>query len=87
MSLSFSPDESKLYVIESDPAGRKIFVFDVVDGGTTTIEFDLDGAVATAYFPADRHELPWTLSVANETTELTRLDTVPDGAAFHCASE
>jgi gluconolactonase len=31
--LAFSPDESKLYVIESDPAGRKIFVFDVVDGG------------------------------------------------------
>jgi gluconolactonase len=31
--LAFSPDESKLYVIESDPAGRRIFVFDVVDGG------------------------------------------------------
>jgi gluconolactonase len=31
--LAFSPDESKLYVIESDPAERRIFVFDVVDGG------------------------------------------------------
>jgi gluconolactonase len=32
--LAFSPDESKLYVIESDPAGRGFYVFDVVDGGS-----------------------------------------------------
>ena len=31
--LAFSPDESKLYVIESAPEGRSIYVFDVVDGG------------------------------------------------------
>jgi gluconolactonase len=32
--LAFSPDESKLYVIESAPEGRAFFAFDVVDGGT-----------------------------------------------------
>ena len=32
--LAFSPDESKLYVIESDPEGRSFYVFDVADGGT-----------------------------------------------------
>jgi gluconolactonase len=31
--LAFSPDETKLYVIESDPVGRAFYVFDVVDGG------------------------------------------------------
>jgi gluconolactonase len=31
--LAFSPDESKLYVIESAPEGRSIYFFDVVDGG------------------------------------------------------
>jgi gluconolactonase len=31
--LAFSPDESKLYVIESAAEGRSIYVFDVVDGG------------------------------------------------------
>jgi gluconolactonase len=31
--LAFSPDEMKLYVIESDPVGRAFYVFDVVDGG------------------------------------------------------
>ena len=55
-----------------------------LDGGTTTIEFELDGATATAYLPAEQHGLPWTLTIADETTELTRRDTVPDGVAFHC---
>jgi gluconolactonase len=30
--LAFSPDEKKLYVIESKPGVRAIYVFDVVDG-------------------------------------------------------
>ena len=30
--LAFSPDESKLYIIESKPGLRAIYVFDVVDG-------------------------------------------------------
>jgi gluconolactonase len=30
--LAFSPDEKKLYVIESQPGVRAIYVFDVVDG-------------------------------------------------------
>jgi len=32
--LAFSPDESKLYVVESGTSPRAIFVFDVVEGGT-----------------------------------------------------
>jgi gluconolactonase len=31
--LAFSPDEKKLYVVESQPGERAIYVFDVVDGG------------------------------------------------------
>jgi gluconolactonase len=30
--LAFSPDEKKLYVIESEPGARAIYAFDVVDG-------------------------------------------------------
>jgi gluconolactonase len=30
--LAFSPDETKLYVIEASPVQRSIYVFDVVDG-------------------------------------------------------
>jgi len=30
--LAFSPDEKKLYVVESSPKGRAIYTFDVVDG-------------------------------------------------------
>ena len=30
--LAFSPDEKKLYVIESQPGARAIYVFDVADG-------------------------------------------------------
>ena len=32
--LAFSPDESKLYVVEAARAARSIYAFDVVDGGT-----------------------------------------------------
>ena len=32
--LAFSPDESKLYVINATPAPREILVYDVTDGGT-----------------------------------------------------
>jgi len=45
--LAFSPDESKLYVIESAPEGRSIYVFDVVDGGAKLANgrmfIDVDG--------------------------------------------
>ena len=79
----------RLFLGPADAVDERI-VHDVgreLDGGTTTIEFDLDGAVATAYFPSPYHDLPWTLTIANATTELTRLDAVPDGVAFSCLSE
>ena len=45
--LAFSPDESKLYVIESAPEGRSIYVFDVVDGAAKLANgrmfIDVDG--------------------------------------------
>ena len=34
--LAFSPDEKKLYVIESQPGERAIYVFDVADGTKLT---------------------------------------------------
>jgi hypothetical protein len=55
-----------------------------LDGGTTTIEIDVDGALATAYFPADRHGLPSTLTLDGEIETLTRLDVAPDGATYRC---
>jgi hypothetical protein len=58
-----------------------------LDGGTTTVEFDLDGSTATAYFPSPYNDLPWTLTIAGETTELTERDAVPDDVTFHCLTE
>jgi gluconolactonase len=49
--LAFSPDESKLYVIESDPAGRGFYTFDVVDGGTKL-------ANGRLFFPVGEQETP-----------------------------
>jgi gluconolactonase len=31
--LAFSPDETKLYVVDSAPEGRAIYVFDLIEGG------------------------------------------------------
>lgn len=55
-----------------------------LDGGTTTIEIDVDGNIMTAYFPAARHGLPWTLTLGDDTSTLAQLDAVPGGVAFHC---
>ena len=57
-----------------------------LDGGTTTIELVIDDAVATAHFPAEQHELPWTLTTGDASTELTRLEAVPDDVVFHCSA-
>jgi hypothetical protein len=61
------------------------------DGGSTHIEFRLDGKAADAFFPImftnDRFEPgPATLTVAGRTTALTRLDVsdIPDNAEFIC---
>lgn len=60
-----------------------------LDGGTTTIELELDGAAATAYFPVELQgdPEPWTLTVADETIALQRRDAVPDGVSYRCLVE
>lgn len=56
-----------------------------LDGGTTTIEIDVDGKSMTAYFPAARHGLPWTLTLGDDTATLAQLDAVPGDVRFHCS--
>jgi hypothetical protein len=75
--LFFGPDDAVDEHVVHD-VGREL------DGGTTTIEFDLDGTTATAYFPSPYHDLPWTLTISGTTTDLTAQDAVPDGIAFSC---
>lgn len=62
----------------------------LTDGGSTTIELEIDGATATASFPiviveTDFVPGPATLTIAKETHALARLPhAVPEGAVFHC---
>lgn len=56
------------------------------DGGTTTIVFELDGAKATAFFPAPMRAEPVTLEVSGEKTTFARVvaGERPEGASFFC---
>ena len=71
-------------------AERKVSnVLRALDGGSTTIAFDLDGTSATASFPvvfADGGFAPGpaTLTVGGSTTPLTRQGAQPAGAAYLC---
>lgn len=61
-----------------------------LDGGSTTIEFVLDGGKAVASFPVvsspDGGFAPGqaTLAVGGATSDLTRLDGPPDAASYRC---
>lgn len=61
------------------------------DGGSTLIDFDLDGQPAQASFPVlfvdgGFAPGPATLTVAGTTTPLTRQDAAPAGAEYLCLS-
>lgn len=60
-----------------------------LDGGTTTILFDLDGMQATAYFSVVLSDAafapgPATLTVGGVVTSLSRAETPPAAAAYLC---
>lgn len=61
------------------------------DGGSTHIDFDLDGQGAVAFFPVDLSggAPQATLTIAGETEPLTRLDDadLPEAAAFLCLQD
>ena len=73
-------------------AERKVSsVVRALDGGSTTITFDLDGTSAVASFPvvsADGGFAPGpaTLTVGGTTTPLTRQGAQPAGATYLCSS-
>ncbi len=78
----------RLYLGSEDAVEERV-VFDVgreLDGGTTTIELEIDGVPATAYFPSPYHDLPWTLTVDGAETMLEQLDVLPEPVAFRCLS-
>jgi hypothetical protein len=56
-----------------------------LDGGTTTIELDVDGVTAIAYFPVEQRGLPWTLTMGDDIATLAERDRVPDHVTFRCS--
>jgi len=84
-------EDFRLFLGEADALDERAIdsVVREKDGGTTTIEFELDGAIATAYFPvmygpAGFEHGPWTLTLADQTTDLTELAAIPQPAGFRC---
>ena len=56
------------------------------DGGTTTIELELDGQLAVAYFPAMARMQPATLTQGSQIVELavSPPGSRPEGLLYFC---